>query len=115
MESKMIACEEILKYAHEMQEQNYRLVQICATRIGPQIILDYSFGRGYEFVNLKCEIEQDTKVDSISHVYEPAFIYENEMHDLYGIDIRYMTTDYEGTFYRTAIKNPFYPLKKEGE
>ena len=37
------------------------------------------------------------------------------MHDLYGIAIQHMTTDYEGSFYRTAIKNPFFPLKQEEE
>lgn len=110
----MILPEEILIYAHQMREENYRLIQICATRLGEKLMLDYSFGREYEFVNLKCEIDSDTKIASISNVYEPAFLYENEMHDLYGIDIKFMSTDYEGKFYRTAVKNPFNPLKKEG-
>lgn len=115
MENTIIASDKLLEYANQMHDENYHLVQICATRIGDQLVLDYSFGREYEFVNLKCEIEADTKIMSISRVFPSAFLYENEMHDLYGIDIQHMTTDYEGSFYRTAIKNPFFPLKQEEE
>ena len=115
MESKTITSDKLLEYANRMHDENYRLVQMCATRIGDQIVLDYSFGRDYEFVNLKSEIEADTEVPSISRVFPSAFLYENEMHDLYGIAIQHMTTDYEGSFYRTAIKNPFFPLKQEEE
>ncbi len=115
MENMIVASEKLLEYANRMHDENYHLIQMCATRIGDQLVLDYSFGREYEFVNLKCEIEADTKITSISRVFPSAFLYENEMHDLYGIDIQYMTTDYEGSFYRTAIKNPFFPLKQEEE
>lgn len=110
--SIMISKNDLLENANRLHDEKYRLVQICATRVGENILLDYSFGRDYEFVNLKCEIEQDEEIMSISRVFAPAFLYENEMHDLYGIKILHMTTDYEGSFYRTAIKNPFSPLKE---
>ena len=36
-----------------------------------------------------------------------ALLYENEMHDLFGINVKNMAIDYKGTFYRTAVKTPF--------
>lgn len=115
MNTTVISHENILDTAHKMFCEKYRLVQICATRVGEELFLDYSFGRDYDFVNYKCQIDANTAISSISHVFPSAFLYENEMHDLYGIEVRYMTVDYEGSFYRTAVKNPFFPLKQEEE
>ena len=111
MESQNILPEEILEYAQRMHEVHYRLIQISATRISDRIILDYTYGRGYEARNFKTEIPGDGEIPSISGVFYPAFLYENEIHDLYGIHIRHLEIDYEGKLYRTAVKNPFNPLK----
>ena len=40
-------------------------------------------------------------------MYWGAFIYENEMHDLFGIPVRGMNIDYKGTLIRTAVRYPF--------
>jgi len=40
-------------------------------------------------------------------MYWNSFIYENEMHDLFGIPVRGMNIDFKGTFIRTAVKYPF--------
>ena len=36
-----------------------------------------------------------------------AFLYENEIHDLFGVVITHISIDYQGTLYRTAISTPF--------
>jgi ech hydrogenase subunit D len=40
-------------------------------------------------------------------MYWNSFIYENEMHDLFGIQVRGMNIDFKGTLIRTAVKFPF--------
>ena len=40
-------------------------------------------------------------------IYPNAFLYENEIHDLFGVVIKNINIDYRGTLYRTAIKVPF--------
>ncbi len=40
-------------------------------------------------------------------IYPNAFLYENEIHDLFGVVVKNITIDYRGTLYRTAIKTPF--------
>lgn len=95
---------EVLKIKHD----GYRLVQICATKIENGYELTYSFGRQYEFVCLRVEVRPNGEVMSISNIFGPAFLYENEIHDLFGINIKLMTLDYQGNLYRIAEKTPFH-------
>ena len=113
MEIINITPEEILSYALKLHNEHYRLIQICATRVSDKIVVDYTFGRGYDALDLKTELECDGELPSISSIFYPAFLYENEMHDLYGITIRHLEIDYGGKLYRTAVKNPFNPLKDQ--
>ena len=67
----------------------------------------YTFGMGLRMENLKVTIPQDTEISSITSVYPCAFLYENEMHDLFGVTIKMINLDYRGYLYRTAEKTPF--------
>ena len=49
----------------------------------------------------------DEEVPSISVIYPSAFLYENEIHDLFGVIITNIAVDYQGTLYRTALSTPF--------
>jgi ech hydrogenase subunit D len=71
--------------------------------------LNYSFDDNYKFSNYRIVLANntDTVIPSISKIYPTAFLYENEMHDLYGIKVSDMAIDFKGTFYRTAVKTPF--------
>lgn len=94
---------EVLKLKH----QNYRLVQICATKTGEGYELTYSFGKDYEFVCLRLHIKEGDEVSSISDIYKPAFLYENEIHDLFDIQIKMISQDYHGNLYRMKTKTPY--------
>jgi ech hydrogenase subunit D len=34
-------------------------------------------------------------------------LYENEIHDLFGVPVDGLTIDFKGNFYKTAVKYPF--------
>ncbi|OPY12842.1 MAG: NADH dehydrogenase subunit C [Syntrophus sp. PtaB.Bin001] len=87
--------------------EGYRLVQIGCTTLESTYELNYSFDKNYRFRNLRITVAPEEEVPSISAVYSNAFLYENEIHDLFGIVIRNINIDYRGTLYRTAIKTPF--------
>lgn len=97
----------LLGKAAELKQDGWRLVQIgCAVFEGFEI--NYSFDKDYNFINLRLNVLSiDIEISSISGIYESAFIYENEMHDLFGIKIKDIVIDYKGNFYRTAVKTPF--------
>jgi len=99
----------LLDRAKELRKQGYRLAQIgCAA--GKNWEINYSFGKEYEFVNLKLTLASpDIEIPSISPVYRCAFIYENEINELFGLKIRGMGVDYKGGLYRISVKTPFRP------
>ena len=99
--------EELLTKALQIKHAGYRLAQICATRMPGGYELLYSFGREYELVHLRLTISEDTEVVSISTVFEPAFLYENEIVDLFGVKIDLISVDYQGQLYRIEKKTPF--------
>ena len=87
--------------------EGYRLVQIGCTTLPGAYELNYSFDKDYRFKNLRITVGPDEEVPSISVVYPNAFLYENEIHDLFGLAVKNIVIDYRGTLYRTAIKTPF--------
>ncbi len=92
----------------ELRHAGWRLVQIGVTKIGETIELNYSFDRALKFQNYRLTAPAaDLRIPSISAVYWCAFLYENEIHDLYGIGFDGLALDYKGNFYRTAEKFAF--------
>jgi len=93
----------VLKIKHE----GYRLVQICATTLDTEYEITYSFALGYDFLSFRIIISEDTEIMSISTIFSPAFLYENEMKDLFGIKINLINLDYKGNFYKLEKKTPY--------
>jgi len=87
--------------------EGYRLVQIGCSTLESAYELNYSFDKEYQFKNLRVTAAPEEEIPSISAVYSNAFLYENEIHDRFGIVVRNMNIDYGGTLYQTAIKAPF--------
>jgi ech hydrogenase subunit D len=87
--------------------EGHRLVQISCTTLESGYELNYSFDKDYRFRNLRMTVAPDEKVPSISVIFPNAFLYENEIHDLFGLVVKDIAIDYGGSLYRTAIKTPF--------
>jgi ech hydrogenase subunit D len=87
--------------------EGYRLVQVGCSTLPSAYELTYSFDREYRFRNLRITVTPDVEVPSISVIYPNAFLYENEIHDLFGVVITHISVDYRGTLYRTALSTPF--------
>jgi ech hydrogenase subunit D len=87
--------------------EGYRLVQIGCSTLPTAYELNYSFDKDYRFKNLRITAAPGEQVPSISMIYANAFLYENEIHDLFGVPVMNISIDYGGTLYRTAIKTPF--------
>jgi ech hydrogenase subunit D len=87
--------------------EGYRLVQIGCSTLEKAYELNYSFDRDYRFKNLRITVAPGEEVPSISVIYPNAFLYENEIHDLFGLVVKNISIDYHGTLYRTAIQTPF--------
>lgn len=102
-----------------MKEGGYRLVQICATIVDDFFELTYSFDLDYYLINLRINLPCDAEIMSITGIYWPAFVYENELKDLFGVKIKHIPadSDYDGEFFQVAQKTPWNPKaqnEKEG-
>jgi ech hydrogenase subunit D len=77
--------------------------------------LHYSFDINYELTGYKIRISPDDEVPSITPVYPCAFLYENEMHDLFGVKVIGINIDFKGTLYKLATSRPFNPETEKPE
>ena len=99
----------------EFRNQGFRLVQINCTTVGDLYEINYTFDKNYAFRNIRVTVAPETEIPSITGMYWGAFIYENEMHDLFGVKVRGMNLDFKGTLIRTTVKNPFGIGSAKGE
>lgn len=102
-----IGKDELVGIAAELFAEGYRFVQVSCVTMESSYELTYSFDREYRLKNLRIISAPDEEIPSISVIFPNAFLYENEIHDLFGLVIRNMAVDYRGKLYRTAIRTPF--------
>ena len=104
-----IAADALLPRVRELRGQGWRLVQIGATPLGETVEINYTFDREGRLVNLRVTLpgEGAPRLPSITPVYACAFLYENELHDLFRIRVEGISVDYKGKFYRTMVPFPF--------
>ena len=97
----------IISTADEMKGEGYRLAAITAATVEGKYEVTYSFGLDGNLCHYRVVISPGDVLPSISGIYPGAFVYENEMHDLFGIEVHGLRLDYGGTFFRTHIRYPF--------
>ena len=106
---------ELLNRVSDLREQGCRLIQICCSKAGEGYEIDYSFDKDYQFIDLKMQAPPGEEIASISLVFPPAFLYENEIEALFGIMFSHKSVDFGGKLYQTAMPTPFVDVQKEGE
>jgi len=100
----------IEKIAAEMKAEGRRLVVITCTAAAEEYDLTYSFAKENDLKHYRLTVPEGTVIPSVGASYGGAFVYENEIHDLYGFSFTGMTIDFKGTFIRTTVP---YPFKKK--
>ena len=109
---EIIARELLLPMVRALHARKYRLVQISATRLPDALELTYTFDKEGVLVNLRLSIlPQKASVPSITSTYWCAFLYENELHDLFDLQVDGLAVDFHGHLYETAIPFPFGSTK----
>ncbi len=99
---------DLMEKAQKLKDEGYRIVQICANKVNG-FELSYSFDKDHNLTTLRMTIPEEQEVMSISHIFFPAFLYENEMKDLFGIKITNIVLDFNGNLYKLAEKTPWNP------
>ena len=98
----------LLERVQEMHSAGYRLVHVCCTRLASDHEVSYCFDREHRFESLRVRLPlENAELPSISSFYWSAFLYENEIHDLFGIAVKGMAVDFHGSFYKTRVPIPY--------
>ncbi len=100
--------------AEGLRAEGYRMVQMCGITGEGSTELLYSFDRDHSLLNLRVRVLFGTAVGSITPTYWAAFVYENEIHDLFGVEFSDSRLDYKGNFFRTGTKTPWKGPEAKG-
>lgn len=101
-----LALGELSEFAAERKRDGWRFVQILATKTEEGFDLVYSFMKDGRLENFVMGIQKDAVVPSITEHFLAAFVFENEIHDLFGVTVKGIAIDFGGNFYKLAKKEP---------
>ena len=98
---------DLLNRAADMKNTGHRLAQICAVKSEGGLILLYSFVKDGRLLSLRFPVRGSEQVESVGWLYPYAFLYENEMKELFGLSVSNMNLDFGGHLYEMTVKTPF--------
>ena len=103
---------------HEVAAQKYkalwRCVQMHCTNTENGIDITYSYQKENVMDNLTVKsVKKDEHIPSITDVYIGMFPFENEAHDLFGVQVDNIAIDFQGRFYDLAVPEPMTIISPE--
>ena len=107
-----------LDWVHDLAAQRkaegWRYVQTLAVNTEKGVDLIYSFMKDGVLDNkVVRDVPRDATVPSITDLFLEAFVFENEIHDLFGVHIENIAIDFGGNFYQVAVKEPMTIISPE--
>lgn len=106
---------DLLTRVQTLKHEGMRFIQLCAEFPEGGIDLVYTF---YDetrdnALNLCVSLPENAEVPSIQGLYFAAFSYENEAHDLFGVNFINMKLDFGGNFFNLAETSPMTVITPE--
>ena len=106
-----ISIDNILSVAEREHEAHSRFVQVLCINGEDGIDLVYSYQKtadqGYAVHNYRVHgVKPETHIPSVTKFYLVAFPFENEAHDLFGVQVDDIAIDFKGGFYKVAMDKP---------
>jgi len=108
---EVVTLDNLLSKVQAFADEKARLVTITCLDTGAGFDLVYHFDRDLALSHLRLRIREDDEVPSISGIYLSAFLVENEIKELFGVNIAGLAIDFGGRLLLTAHA-PAVPLRK---
>ena len=104
----------IIEEIKKTKSEGYRFAAMTCDHVGDKLELTYHFDLNYEMKNIRLVVNMNESIESISSIYGPAFLIENEFQDLYGVVFNGLIIDYKGNLYlsKDAPKAPMLKGEK---
>lgn len=100
---------QLIEKVQDLKSDGYRLGQVCCTKVSDGFEIIYTFDKDHIISNYKFVIPEEEEIMSITGIYWAAFIYENEMQDLFGVKFKHMALNYGGNFFKVSQPTPWNP------
>ena len=102
-----ISVEGLPALSERMQTEGHRFVQVLAVNTEAGIDVQYTFMKDgvLEVFTIK-GVTPEIPIPSITDRFIAAFVFENEIHDLFGVNVRDIAIDFGGNLYVTAQPSP---------
>lgn len=123
---RAITSNDLLTETLKLKNDGFRLVAITCSYvkhkedesvseddIEKDMELTYSFHQDQDFINLRILTDTKEEIMSISFIYSYSFLYENEIRELFGVNIQNISLDYKDQLYQIPVKTPYHPKKEE--
>lgn len=111
---KPLELDKLTECVQKLKDDGYRFVQLLCVNTDDGIDIQYSFMKDGVLENYTIpQVKEGTEVPSITDKYFAAFVFENEAHDLFGVNIVGSLLDFKGNFYKLAEKEPMRYLSPE--
>ncbi|MDO5329515.1 MAG: NADH-quinone oxidoreductase subunit C [Coriobacteriia bacterium] len=111
---KTITLSKLHDEVDKRHESGWRFVQLLGVNGKRGVDLVYSFMKDGKLENLKVKsVTSKQTVPSITDKYLAAFVFENETHDLFGVNIKDIAIDFKGKFYNVAQDEPMTIISPE--
>ena len=107
---------ELSALAQRCRSLGQRYVQTLAVVEEEGITLIYTFmdmTAGHMDNYVIAGVGKNETVPSISGSFLEAFVWENEIHDLFGVAFEGIAIDFQGAFYSTAVPEPMRQISPE--
>lgn len=109
-----ISVEGLPALAERMQSEGSRFIQLLAVNAESGIDVQYSFMKDGRILNFTIKgVSKNVSIPSITDRFIAAFVFENEIHDLFGVDIRDIAIDFKGNFYALSQREPMTIISPE--
>ncbi|WP_165056475.1 MULTISPECIES: NADH-quinone oxidoreductase subunit C [unclassified Adlercreutzia] len=109
-----LSIEAIHEVAAARKSEGYRYVQTLAVNTEDGVDLVYSFMKDGALDNeVVSGVPRDAVIPSITDVFLEAFVFENEIHDLFGVHFEGIAIDFGGNFYHLSVKEPMTIISPE--
>jgi len=93
----VISCEQLLMITQKMSYDGYRFITTSCVDNGDETFdLFYHFDRDSQLKQYRITVKQTDEVPSISKIFFCAILVENEIKELFGVNITDIAIDYGG-------------------
>ena len=85
-----------LPLVHHYKADGYRFITMTAVDNESSFDIYYHFDKDLELMQIRVNITKQDSIPSISYIYGAAFLVENEVKELFGVNITDISIDFDG-------------------